>query len=75
MPFVALLDHERFEKEMEVKHLTQEELAEQVGISDRHVRNLKEKDTDVAASLLYNISRALDTPMEELLILHEDADK
>ena len=71
----ALLDHKRIEKEMEVRHLTQEKFAEKIGISDRHVRNLKEKDTNVAVSLLYNISRALDMPMEELLILHEEDEK
>ena len=69
---IALLDHEKLEKEMEVRNLKQEEFAERIGITDRHIRNLKEKDTDIAVSLLYNISRALDTPMEYLLTLHEE---
>ena len=72
MAIFALLDHEKLEREMEARNLRQEAFAEQIGITDRHIRNLKEKDTDVGVSLLYNISRALGTSMEELLVLREE---
>jgi len=70
----ALLDHEKLIKAMEMKELTQEEFAEEAGITDRHVRNLREKDTDVSVSLLYRISQVFQIPMEHLLILREEVD-
>jgi len=72
MALFALLNHKKLEKEMEARNFKQEWFAEQLGITDRHVRNLKERDTNVAVSLLYSISRVLDTPMEDLLILREE---
>lgn len=71
----ALLDHEKLIKAMEIKKLTQEELAEEIGITDRHLRNLRERDTDVSVSVLYRISQAFQMPMEELLILREEKAK
>ena len=72
MMTTALLDHEKLIKAMEVTDLTQEELAEEIGITDRHVRNLREKDTDVSTSLLYRMSQVFQIPMENLLILREE---
>ena len=71
----ALLDHEKLITAMEIKKLTQEELAEEIGITDRHLRNLRERDTDVSVSVLYRISQAFQMPMEELLILREEKAK
>mgnify|MGYP002510788967 CR=1 FL=1 len=68
----ALLDHEKLIKAMEVSGLTQEEFAEEVGITDRHVRNLRERDTDISVSLLYKMSQVFQIPMEELLTLQEE---
>lgn len=68
---MALLDHEKLIKAMEASDLTQEKLAEEIGITDRHLRNLREKDTDVSASVLYRMSRAFQTSMESLLTVGE----
>lgn len=69
MTMTALLDHEKFNKGVEMTKLNQEAFAEQVGLSDRHVRNLKKQDIDVSISVLYRISQRLDTPMEDLLVV------
>ena len=69
MMTTALLDHEKFMKAM--AGFTQEEFAEEIGITDRHVRNLKEKDTNISVSLLYRISQVFHIPMESLLIVRE----
>lgn len=69
MTMKALLDHEKFNKRMEMTKLNQEDFAEEVGLSDRHVRNLKKRDINVSISVLYRISQRFDTPMEELLVV------
>ena len=38
---IALLDHKKLIKAMEAKNATQEELAEEINITDRHLRNLR----------------------------------
>lgn len=69
---IALLDHEKLIKAMEMNRLTQEELAEEIDITDRHVRNLRERDTDVSVSVLYKMSQTFQMQMEDLLILREE---
>ena len=49
----------------------QEPLAEALDISDRHVRNLCNKDTDVYVSLCYKLSKLFGIPIEELLEVQE----
>ena len=49
------------------KAFTQEQFAEAVDLSDRHVRTLESKPISVKLPVLYRISRVLETPMEELL--------
>ena len=71
----ARLDHQKLRDEMEAQALKQEPLAERLNISDRHLRNLRTKDTDVASSLLYNLSKALQIPMEELLTTREEKEE
>ena len=68
----ALLEHEKLIKAIEAIKLTQEELAEEIGITDRHLRYLKGKDTNVSASLLYRMSQIFRRPMESLLTFRED---
>ena len=71
----AKLSYQRLRDKMLQKNLTQESLAEQVGISARHVRNLCYKDTNVSISLCYSLSAALETPIESLLAIPETDDK
>lgn len=71
----ARLDHQKLCDEMEAQALKQEPLAEQLNISDRHLRNLRTKDIDVASSLLYGLSKALQIPMEELLTMREEKEE
>ena len=65
------LSHRILRRKMLEKDWKQEPLAEALGISDRHVRNLCYKDTDVSISLCYKLSRIFDTTMEELLEVKE----
>lgn len=65
------LSHTILRNKMLEQNLKQEPLAEMVGISPRHVRNLCYKDTDISVSLCYRLSKALDMPMEELLTSQE----
>ena len=71
----ALLEHEKLIKAIEAIKLTQEELAEEIGITDRHLRNLKEKDTDVSTSVLYRLRQTFQTSIESLLTFQESAKK
>lgn len=70
----ALLDHRKIQRIIADRNLKQEEFAEKVGISDRHVRNLCKKDVDVAVSLLYKVSTEFQIPPEALLTLQDDND-
>ena len=67
----VLLDHLKFKEERKLSKLSQEKIAEQIGISDRHVRNLKTKDCLVFIPLLYRIHILFDKPMEYFLIIEE----
>lgn len=68
----ALLSHQKIRSMIAEHNLRQEPFAESIGISDRHVRNLCKRDTDVAVSLLYRISAAYHVPMLELLVIKTD---
>ena len=52
MAKVALLDHEKFDNAIRESDLKQEQLAEHLDISTRHIRNLKSGDTSISAPLL-----------------------
>lgn len=67
----ALLSHEKFERALRMKKLTQEEFAEEIGVSDRQVRNWKKRNVNVSISTCHRIAVAFDVPIEELLILVE----
>ena len=72
MYITALLDHKKLKKGIELNGLRQEEFAEALGISDRHIRNLLTKDINVSAALLYKISVQFGVSMESLLVLREE---
>ena len=69
------LSHKILRRKMQEKEWKQEPLAEELGISDRHIRNLCYKDIDASVSLCYKLSKALDTSMEELLDIQEVQNK
>ena len=71
MAKVALLDHEKFDNAIRESDLKQEQLAEHLDISARHIRNLKSGDTSISAPLLYKISQEFQKPMEYFLTLQE----
>ena len=68
----VLLDHEKFAEEIKNSALSQEEIAERLNISDRHVRNLKIKDSIIFVPLLYRIHILFNKPMEYFLIVIEE---
>lgn len=70
---IAMLNHKKLRRELAVQEIKQEPFAEQVGITDRHVRNLCKKDVDVKVSVLYNVSSTLKIPMSELLVLRDNS--
>ena len=71
MAKVALLDHEKFDNAIRESDLKQEQLAEHLDISTRHIRDLKSGDTSISAPLLYKISQEFQKPMEYFLTLQE----
>ena len=68
----VLLDHLKFRKEVEASKKSQEQIAENLGISDRHVRNLKTKDRLIFVPLLYRIHILFDKPIEYFLKIIEE---
>ena len=54
------------------KKLTQEQLAEFSGVSDRHIRSLENNCVNPSAHVLFRISRALGTPMDRLMTAYEE---
>jgi len=68
----ALLDHEKFNNSIKESRVKQEQLAEHLDISVRHVRNLRKEDISISASLLYNISQEFQKPMEYFLTFDEE---
>lgn len=73
---MVILNRKKLRRIRKARALTQEQLAEYSGISDRHLRALETRRVDPSASVLYRISRALDTPMDEFMeILNEDEEE
>ena len=66
---MSKLSHRILRQKMLERGLKQESLAELLGISVRHVRNLCYRDIDISVSLCYRISQVLHTPMENLLVI------
>ena len=57
-------------REIRKQHnLTQEQMAELIDISDRHLRSLETVCTNPSAQVLCRISCVLDIPMDELMII------
>lgn len=69
---IALLSCRKLKRALAEQRFRQEGFAEQVGISDRHVRNLCKKDTDVSVSRLFSMSQVLNIPMQELLVFKNE---
>ena len=69
---MAKLCHKTLKSKIAEQNWTQFALAETLDISDRQIRNLCKKDTDVKTSLCYRLSKAFSTTMEELLAIQED---
>ena len=53
-------------------NLTQEQFAEMVEISDRHLRNLETVCTDSSATVLCRISLALEVSMDDLMTVEKE---
>ena len=66
------LCHKTLKSKIAEQNWTQFALAEELDISDRQIRNLCKKDTDVKTSLCYSLSKAFGTTMEELLVIQEE---
>ena len=71
---IVLFDHKKFGDVIRESDLKQEQLAEHLDISTRHIRNLKSGDTSISAPLLYKISQEFQKPMEYFLTFREEDD-
>ena len=71
MAKTVFFDHKKFDHAIRKSNLKQEQLAEHLDISTRHIRNLKSGDTSISAPLLYKISQEFQKPMEYFLTLQE----
>ena len=67
------LSHKILRNKILEQNWKQESLAEALDISDRHIRNLCNKDTNASVSLCYDLSRLFGTTIEELLEIEEVA--
>ena len=72
MAKTVFFDHKKFDHAIRKSNLKQEQLAEHLNISARHIRNLKNGDTSVSAPLLYKISQEFQEPMEYFLTFREE---
>ncbi len=63
----VIMDGRKLREVREAKGFTQEQLAERAGMSDRHIRNMESSAITPSAETLYNLSTALEVPMNELL--------
>ena len=72
MAKTVFFDHKKFDRAIKESNLKQEQLAEHLNISARHIRNLKSGDTSVSALLLYKISQEFQKPMEYFLSFQEE---
>ena len=70
----AQLDRKKLRAIRREKSLTQEQLAEYCGISDRHMRSLETKRVNLSSNLLFQLSQALDVPMNDLMTVSDDHD-
>ena len=70
----AMLNHLKLAEELRKSRLTQEEFAEEIGISDRHVRNLLKIDKNISVELAYNLSDCFGVAIEDLLVIAEEKD-
>lgn len=69
---VVILDRDKLRALRKKKAFTQEQLAEHSGISDRYMRSLESKAVNLSASVLYRLSQALDTPMDDFMMILDD---
>ena len=64
---MVVLNREKLRDLRKANFFTQEQFAEAVEISERHMRTLENRPVSVKLPVLYRISRVLGTSMEELL--------
>lgn len=67
------LDHKKLKALRKQRNLTQEQLAELLHISDRHLRNLESTCVNPSSSTLQQLSQTLDVPMPELMTTSVDS--
>lgn len=59
------LSHIKLKSKIAEQNWKQDDLAEKLDISDRHIRNLCSRDTDTKLFMRYRMSRVFGTTMEE----------
>ena len=69
MKNMVKLIHYTFRKLVALQHWKQETLAEELGISVRHIRNLSAHDIDAFISPCYDLAQLFGTSIEELLVI------
>ena len=70
----ARLSRLKFAEELRRLGMTQEEFAEESGISVRSVRILLTEDKNVSVNMASNISRVFGVTIEDLLVITETED-
>ena len=71
----ALLNNKRFAEIVKISNFTQEEFAEEIGISDRYVRTLMRENKKVSVDLAYKISILANCSIESMLIIKNKEDE
>ena len=65
------LSHSVLRNKMLENNWKQEDLAEALDVSARHIRNLCSKDTNTSVALCYRLSKLFNTTIEDLLEITE----
>ena len=72
----AVFQYERLKEARRNKNMTQEELAERCGSSDRYIRDLeKGRKVHPSAEVICQIASALEIPMEALIEAGQEEEK
>lgn len=66
---------QRIRKTRKVHGLSQEALAEEIGISTTHMSHIETGNTKLSLPVLVDISRVLEVPADDLLFEHREIDR
>ena len=67
---IALLSHEQFLEKQALSGMTQEQLAEELGVTDRYIRMMCKKDKNVSLTLYANICNVFSLNFGDMIVFY-----